>query len=297
VTIVLAGGSGFLGQKLARRLQSDGHRTLTLSRRPSGAANEIAWRPDGNAGELPRHLDGVDAIVNLAGENVFGIRWTAAKKRALRDSRILSTRTLVRAVQACAHPPRVFINGSATGYYGPHGDEPITESIPAGPDFLARLCVEWEQEARLVESRSTRLAIVRTGLPLDGDGGVLGTMLLPFKLGLGATIGSGDQFMPWIHIDDWTAMISWLITTDRAAGIFNATAPEPVTNRAFTRALGRALHRPAVLFAPAFVLHAALGEMASMLVTGQRALPAAAERLGFSFSHPTLEPALASLYL
>jgi len=297
VTIVLAGGSGFLGRKLARRLQSEGHKTITLSRRPSATGNEIAWRPDGNAGELPRHIDGVDAIVNLAGENVFGLRWTAKKKQALRNSRILSTRTLVRAVQACAHPPRVFINGSAIGYYGPHGDEPVTESIPAGSDFLARLCVEWEQEARMVESGSTRLAIVRTGLPLDGDGGALGKMLLPFKLGLGATIGSGHQFMSWIHINDWTAMVSWLITTDRAAGIFNATAPEPVTNRAFTRALGRALHRPAVLFAPAFVLHAALGEMASMLVHGQRVLPASAARLGFSFSHPTLEPALASLNL
>ena len=297
MTIVLAGGSGFLGQKLAKRLESAGHRTITLSRRPSAAGNEIAWRPDGNAGELPRHIDGVDAIVNLAGENVFALRWTAAKKQALRDSRILSTRTLVRAVQACARPPRVFINGSAVGYYGPHGDEPITEAIPPGSDFLARLCVEWEQEARAVESASTRLAIVRTGLPLDGGGGALGKMLPPFKLGLGGTIGSGDQFMSWIHIDDWTALVSWLIKNDRAAGVFNATAPTPVTNRAFTRALGRALHRPAVLFAPAFVLHAVLGEMASMLVHGQRVLPAAAEQLGFSFSHPTLEPALASLNL
>ena len=297
MTIVLAGGSGFLGQKLARRLESEGHRIITLSRRPSPAGNEIAWRPDGNAGELPRHIDGVDAIVNLAGENVFGIRWTAAKKAAIVNSRILSTRTLARAIKACAHPPRVFISGSGIGYYGAHGDEPITESVPPGSDFLARLCVEWEQEARLAESGSTRLAIVRTGLPLDGGGGALGKMLLPFKLGLGSTIGPGDQFMSWIHIDDWTAMVSWLIKTDRAAGIFNATAPEPVTNRAFTRALGRALHRPAVLFAPAFVLHTVLGDMASMLVHGQRVLPAAAEQLGFSFSYPTLEPALASLNL
>ena len=297
MTIVLAGGSGFLGQKLARRLESEGHRIITLSRRPSSAGNEIAWRPDGNAGELPRHIDGVDAIVNLAGENVFGIRWTAAKKAAIVNSRILSTRTLARAIKACAHPPRVFISGSGIGYYGAHGDEPITESVPPGSDFLARLCVEWEQEARLAESGSTRLAIVRTGLPLDGGGGALGKMLLPFKLGLGSTIGPGDQFMSWIHIDDWTAMVSWLIKTDRAAGIFNATAPEAVTNRAFTRALGRALHRPAVLFAPAFVLHTVLGDMASMLVHGQRVLPAAAEQLGFSFSYPTLEPALASLNL
>ena len=297
MTIVLAGGSGFLGRKLARRLESEGHKIITLSRRPSGARNQAAWVPDGTAGELPRLIDGVEAIVNLAGESVAGLRWTAAKKAAITNSRVLSTRTLARAIAACANPPRVFISGSATGYYGPHGDEPITESSPPGSDFLARLCVEWEGEARMAESRSTRLAIFRTGLPLDRDGGVLGRMLLPFKLGLGATIGSGDQYMPWIHIDDWTAMVSWLIKNDRAAGIFNVTAPEPVTNRVFTRALGRALHRPAVLSAPAFVLHAVLGEMASMLVNGQYVLPSHAEELGFHFTHHTLEPALASLNL
>jgi uncharacterized protein (TIGR01777 family) len=296
VTIVLAGGSGFLGRKLAKRLESEGHRTITLSRHPS-AGNQIPWQPDGSAGELPRHIDGVDAIVNLAGESVFGLRWTAAKKAAIANIRILSTRTLARAIAACAHPPRIFISGSGIGYYGAHGDEAVTESTPPGSDFLAGLCVEWEGEARLVESASTRVAIVRTGLPLDGDGGALAMMLLPFKLGLGATVGPGTQFMPWIHINDWTAMVSWLITNDRAAGVFNATAPEPVTNRTFTRTLGRVLHRPAVLFAPAFVLHAGLGEMASMLVYGQRALPASAEQLGFTFAYRTLEPALASLNL
>ena len=188
----------------------------------------------------------------------------------------------MRAVAACAHPPRVFISGSAIGYYGPHGDEPITESTPAGSDFLARLCVEWEAEARNVESHATRLVIVRTGLPLARDGGALAKMLLPFKLGLGATLGSGDQFMPWIHVDDWTAMVSWLIQNDRAAGAFNATAPAPVTNRTFTRTLGRVLHRPAILHAPAFVLRAALGEMASMLVD-RPARPARRARSSLDF--------------
>jgi uncharacterized protein len=191
----------------------------------------------------------------------------------------------------------VFVSGSATGYYGARGTEPITESAPHGSDFLANFCVDWEREARTAESPSTRLVIVRTGLPLDRDGGVLGKMLLPFKLGLGATLGSGHQFMPWIHIDDWTAMVSWLIKNDRAAGAFNVTAPEPVTNRAFTKTLAHVLHRPAILFAPAFVLHAVLGEMASMLVDGHRVVPAAAQQHGFSFAHPTLETALASLNL
>ena len=235
--------------------------------------------------------------MNLAGENVADRRWTAARKAALKNSRILSTRTLVRAIAACAHPPRVFINGSAIGYYGPHGDEPVTESTPAGSDFLAELCVEWEAEARNVESDATRLVIVRTGLPLDRDEGALAKMLLPFKLCLGATVASGDQFMPWIHVDDWTAMVAWLIENDRAAGVFNASAPGPVTNRTFTQALARVLHRPAILHAPAFALRAALGEMASMLIHGQRVLPAAAEQLGFRFTHRALGPALESLNL
>jgi uncharacterized protein len=296
VNIVVAGGSGFLGQKLTRRLDSEGHRTITLSRRPS-SANQIAWQPDGSAGALSRHVDGVDAIVNLAGEGIADKRWTPARKDALKNSRILSTRTLVRAVADCARPPKVFISGSAVGYYGPHGDELVTESTPPGDDFLARLCVEWEQEARKVESPSTRLAIVRTGLALDRDGGALKKMLWPFKLGLGATMGSGDHYMPWIHAADWTALVSWMIHNDRARGAFNATAPAPVTNRTFTRTLGRVLHRPAVLHAPAFVLRAALGELSSALVHGQRVLPAAAEQLGFRFTCRELEPALENLNL
>lgn len=297
MTIVIAGGSGFLGTKLCKRLASEGHRVLILSRRPSPGGDQIAWQPDGNAGALPSHLEGVDAIVNLAGENIAEKRWTAARKDALTNSRILSTRTLVRAVAACKHPPGVFVSGSAIGYYGWHGDEAVTESTPAGSDFLARLCVEWEGEARAVKSGATRLVIVRSGLPLDREGGALAKMLPPFMMGVGATVASGDQFMPWIHVDDWTAMVSWLIQNDRAAGAFNATAPGPVTNRTFTQTLARVLHRPAILHAPAFALRLALGEMASMLVHGQRVLPAAAEQLGFRFTHRTLEPALESLNL
>jgi uncharacterized protein (TIGR01777 family) len=297
VTVVLAGGSGFLGRKLARRLEDEGHKTITLSRRPSAGGTQIAWRPDGSPGALSSHLDGVDALVNLAGEGIADKRWSEARKNALWSSRILSTRTLVRAVAECAKPPKVFISGSGIGYYGAHGDEPVTESTTPGTDFLARLCVEWEQEARMVESPSTRLAIVRSGLALDRDGGALKKMLLPFKLGLGATLASGDQYTPWIHVDDWTAMVSWLIQNDRAAGAFNATAPQPVTNRTFTRTLARVLHRPALFHAPAFVLRLAIGELASALIDGQRALPAAAEQHGFRFTHRALEPALESLNL
>ena len=296
VTIVIAGGSGFLGTKLARRLQTDGHRPVTLTRGRAGA-NSVTWTPDGSPGTLPAHLEGVDAVVNLAGENIAKGRWTASRKQALRDSRLLATRTLVNAIAACARPPRAFISGSAIGYYGPRGDEQVTESTEPGSDFLARLCVEWEQEARMAASPKTRVAMVRTGLALAKDGGALGAMLLPFKFGLGATLGAGDQFMPWIHADDWTGMVSWLIQNDRADGPFNATAPEPVTNREFTHTLGRVLRRPAVLHAPAFALRAAMGEMSSMVLNGQRVLPAHAEDLGFRFTHRTLEPALRSLNL
>lgn len=296
VTIVIAGGSGFLGQKLVSRFEGDGHTVRILTRRPV-RANDIRWKPDGSAGLLPQHLDGVDAVINLAGEGIADQRWSDARKAALRNSRILATRTLVRAVAECARPPRVFVSGSAVGYYGPHGDEPLTESSPAGSDFLAQISVEWEQEARLVESPATRLAIVRTGVALSGDGGALAKMLLPFKLGLGATLGTGDQFMPWIHVDDWTGLVAWLLQNDRATGAFNASAPTPVTNRTFTRTLGRVLRRPAILHAPAFVLRAALGEMSTILLSGQRMVPARAEEMGFRFTYRTLEPALQSLNL
>lgn len=298
MTIVVAGGSGFLGRKLVRRLEDDGHRTVTLSRRATptgGASSVVQWQPDGTPGDLPRHLEGVEAVVNLAGEGLADKRWSTSRKDAIRRSRVLATRTLVRAISACAHPPRVLVSGSAIGFYGPHGDEPVVETTPPGSDFLATVCVEWEEEARAAASPDTRLVIIRTGLALGSDGGALPKMLLPFKFGLGAALGSGEQYMAWIHVDDWTSMVSWSIQNERATGALNGTAPDPVNNRTFTRTLGRVLNRPAVLHVPSFVLQAALGEMSAMLLTGQRVLPARAEQLGFRFMHRTLESALRSL--
>lgn len=293
MTIVLAGGSGFLGTKLAARLQHDRHHVVILTRRPRKDRDaDVAWHPDGSAGSLAGHLDGVDAVVNLAGENIADRRWSADRKAAIRDSRLLATRTLVRAMATCLRPPRVLVSASAVGYYGPRGDEPVTESTPPGSDFLARVCVEWEEEARAAEGPATRVAMVRSGLVLDAKGGALPRMLPPFRLGLGATIGSGQQFMSWIHVADWVSMVMWLIQSERGAGAFNATAPQPVINRDFTHTLGRVLRRPAVLRAPGLVLRVALGEMADLLITGQRALPARAEELGFKFSFHALEPAL-----
>lgn len=296
MTIVLAGGSGFLGRLLRARLEHDRHRVLNLTRRSRpDRETDITWRPDGSVGSLAGHLDGVDAVVNLAGEGVVERRWNAGRKAALRNSRLLATRTLVRAMATCQTAPRVFVSGSGIGYYGPCGDEPVTENAGPGTDFLARLCVEWEQEARVGEGPSTRVAIVRTGMVVHPRGGALARMLPPFRMALGATLGSGRQFMPWIHGGDWVALVMWLIESERADGAFNATAPAPVTNRDFTRTLARVLHRPAVFHAPEFVMKAAMGEMASILLTGQRALPARAEQMGFRFGFRELEPALKDL--
>lgn len=295
--VAIAGGSGFLGGHLRGLLERTGHRVLNLTRSPrADRPGDVAWQPNGTAGDLARHLEGIDAVVNLAGENIAATFWSDGRKAQLRESRLLATRTLVRAMAECARPPRTFVSASAVGYYGPHGDEVVTERTPPGRDFLARLCVDWEQEARAV-SPKTRLAVVRSGLVLSGDGGALKKMLLPFKLGLGATLGSGTQFMPWIHVDDWVALVIWLIATERALGAFNAAAPTPVTNRSFTRTLGKVLRRPAIFHAPAFVLRIGLGELADMLLTGQRVIPAGAEELGFRFTHRELEPALRSLNL
>jgi len=298
LTVVLAGGSGFLGSRLRAQLERDGHRVLNLTRSPSpDRPGDLAWQPDGSPGQLSAHLEDAHAVVNLAGENIAGTFWSEGRKAQLRNSRLLATRTIVRAIAACERPPKALISASAVGYYGPHGDEVVTERTPPGSDFLARLCVDWEQEARAGASAKTRLAIVRSGVVLAADGGALKKMVLPFKLGLGATLGSGDQYMPWIHVDDWVSLVTWLIGAERAVGVFNASAPEPVTNRDFTRTLGRVVRRPAVFHAPAFVLKIGLGELADMLLTGQRVLPAAAEELGFRFAHRELEPALRSLNL
>ena len=298
MTVVLAGGSGFLGNRLRVQLEVAGHRVVNLTRSPrADRAGDVAWQPEGAPGQLSPHLEGVDAVINLAGENIADGSWSEARKAQLRDSRLVATRCIVRAMAACERPPGVLVSGSAVGYYGPHGDEVVTERTPPGSGFLAKLCEDWEQEAWAGTSTQTRLAIVRSGLVLGAEGGALKKMILPFKLGLGATLGSGDQYMPWIHLDDWVAMVIWLIGADRASGAFNASAPTPVTNRDFTRTLARVLWRPAVLQAPAFVLNLALGEMSSMLLTGQRVIPAAAEEMGFRFAYRELEPALRSLSL
>jgi uncharacterized protein (TIGR01777 family) len=293
--IVVAGGSGFLGTPLRRDLVNDGHTVVNLTRDVAPTApGDVTWTPDGTAGAWATALNGADAVVNLAGTGIADKRWSDARKQAIRSSRLRATRSLVAACVRSPVPPRAFVSASAVGYYGPHGDERVTEATPAGTDFLADVCVEWEREAAKA-SAATRVAIVRTGLVLHPEGGALRPMLLPFKLGVGGPIASGRQFMPWIHRDDWSGLVRWLISHRSAQGPFNASAPEPVTSKEFAQSLGRALHRPAILPVPAVALRLLLGEMADLLVTGHRAVPSRALEIGFPFRFTRLDDALRDL--
>jgi uncharacterized protein (TIGR01777 family) len=293
--IVIAGGSGFLGRALHTRLLEEGHPVTVLTRQPRvGARGDVAWTPNGSAGEWAQALEGADAIVNLAGEGIADRRWNDARKEALKSSRILATRSLVRAIAQLKRPPSVFASASGVGYYGASGDELLTESSPPGSDFLADLCVEWEREAEQAAA-VTRVSLLRNGLVLHPEGGTLGKMLLPFRLGVGGPLGSGSQYMSWIHISDWVNLVLWILHTPDARGAFNVTAPNPVTNAEFSRTLGRVLRRPAFLPVPGFELRILFGELAISMLTGQRVVPARAEGMRFQFMFGELEAALSNL--
>jgi len=300
--VVVAGGTGFLGRPLVEALAVHRHDVVVLTRRgaatpASAGARAVHWDPNGATGPWAAGLDGAGAVVNLAGESIAARRWSAEHKRRILDSRINATRSLVGAIEAVASRPAIFVSGSAVGYYGPLGDEIVTETTPAGSDFLARVCAQWEAEANRASSPQTRVVCIRTGLVLEKDGGALPQMLPPFKLGAGGPVGSGRQYWPWIHRADWIGLVRWTLQTAAASGPINATAPNPVTNKEFARALGRALHRPAFMPAPAFALRLMLGEMAdALLLSGQRAVPATAQRLGFAFRHTDVETALQAIF-
>lgn len=303
--IVIAGGSGFLGRALTGRLLADGHAVSALSRRAAALSSraadppradspaEVAWSPDGTAGPWAYAIDGSDAVVNLAGESIAGHRWTAAQKARILDSRILATRSLVAAIKAAATPPAVFISGSAQGYYGSRGDDVLTEEAAPGRDFLAGVCAAWEREALAARPLVKRLVLVRSGLVLDRSEGALPQMLRPFRLYAGGPVGSGRQYMSWIHRDDWVNLIRWALTNEAVDGPINATAPHPMRNAEIARAIGRALGLPSVMPTPAFAVRLALGEMAgALLLSSQRVVPARATALGFTFRFPDLDEAL-----
>ena len=285
--VLVTGGTGLVGRPACDTLRAAGHAVTIVSRDPGRVpARAIGW--DGQRAAMPE----TDAIVNLAGESNAGGRWTAARKAAIRNSRVEATRALVDAAAAASPRPKVLVNASGVGYYGAHGDEPLDETAAAGTDFLARLCVEWEAEARRAEALGVRVVVVRLGVVLAPDGGALSAMLLPFRAALGGPIGGGRQWMSWVHRDDVVGLLREAVGNTEYAGPVNATSPNPVTNRDFARALGRALHRPTVLPVPGIGLRLLMGEMATMLLTGQRVLPKAAERLGYAWQQPELPAAL-----
>lgn len=299
--IVIAGASGFIGSMLADQLWADFHELVLLSRHPSAEVSLpkkqwVSWQAI-PGGEWQATLDGADGVINLAGEPIAGKRWSKTQKALLRSSRIDSTRAIVEAIGKAQVKPKFLINGSAVGYYGPCGNEVVTEAAKPGNDFLGQLCAEWEAEARKAEAFGVRVVLLRTGIVLDKGKGALAKMVAPFKMFAGGPLGSGEQWMPWIHIDDELGLIRFLMENSAAQGPINATAPNPVTNEEFSRALGRVLGRPSWASVPASVLSVVVGEMAEMLLNGQRAVPEAATKLGYRFKHDNVLDALGSLNL
>lgn len=297
--VIITGGAGLIGRALTANLTADGNEVIILSRAPERAtdlpAGVRAERWDARSADgWGGVADGCDAIVNLAGESLSA-RWTAKRKRRIRESRLNGGQAVVEAVERARVKPRVVIQASGAGYYGPRGDEEVLEDAPAGSDFLGRTAVEWENSTAAVESLGVRRAVIRSGVVLSTTGGAFPLMLLPFRLFAGGPFGSGRQWFPWIHIADQVRAIRFLIENDAAQGPFNLTAPGPVTNADFGRALGRVLRRPSFVPAPAFALRLFLGEMSTVLLDGQRAVPRHMLDFGFTFRFPEVEAALRDL--
>ena len=300
--ILVSGSTGLVGSALVDRLRRDGQEVIrlvrpasTLKQAKSDAPQVIVWDP-GNT-TLDSSADGADAVVHLAGASIAGGRWTAERKRILRDSRIAATRNLVAALGKLTRPPRAFIAASAIGYYGDRGDEELTESSAPGADFLAQLARDWEAESLRAGEFGARVAMLRFGIILDKQGGALPQMMLPFRLGVGGRVGPGRQWMSWIALADIIEIIRFAINNQEAAGPVNAVAPHPVRNAEFAKQLAAVLHRPALFPAPAFALRLALGaELAQMLLlSSQMVLPTKLEQLGYRFLWPDLQPALQNI--
>ncbi len=295
--VVIAGGSGLLGQALAGHLVEQHQEVVVLTRRAGPSRHgyrEVEWHPDGTAGTWAREVDGADVVVNLAGNGIADRRWTAERKKSLRASRIDSTRSLIAAVRSAQSRPATFVQASAVGIYGTSlDDRTFDERSAPGTDFLSQLAVDWEHEAKPAEEIGCRLVVIRTGLVLSNRGGALPPMARPFRMFVGGPIGTGRQYLSWITIDDWVSMVAWAISKADVSGPLNATAPHPVTNADFSAALARALSRPNLLPVPSFALRALFGEMAdAILLKGQRVVPAKAVSHGFAFANADLDQAL-----
>jgi uncharacterized protein (TIGR01777 family) len=293
VNVAISGASGLIGAALIASLQAGGHRAIPLVRRaPRPGEDALRWDPASGT-ITPAGPSVADAIVHLAGDSVMGLRWTADKKRRIRESRTIATRLLVQTLTRLAKPPAVLVCASGVGYYGSRGDEVLSEESRPGTGFLADLAREWEAATATAIAQGIRVVNLRLGVVLSANGGALTKMLTPFRLGLGGVIGDGAQWMSWIALDDVTGAIRHALTTDALRGPVNAVAPAPVTNAEFTRTLGRALGRPTLVPLPAFAARLALGEMADeLLLASQRVVPARLQASGYRFRYPTLEDAL-----
>jgi len=293
VIVAVTGAGGLVGSALVSSLAAGGHRVIPLVRRaPRPGEDALGWDPSSGA-LTPAGPAVADAIVHLAGESIMGLRWTAAKKRRIRESRTTATRLLVQSLTRLAKPPAVFVCASGIGYYGNRGDEMLTEESRPGTGFLAEVGREWEAATATAITQGLRVVNVRLGVVLSAQGGALAKMLAPFRLGMGGVIGDGAQWMSWIALDDVIGAIRHTLATDALRGPVNVVAPAPVTNAEFTRLLGRVLERPTLVPLPAFAARLALGEMADeLLLTSQRVVPARLQASGYRFRYPTLEGAL-----
>jgi uncharacterized protein len=298
--LLVTGASGSLGSAVCDALLARGDEAVGLSRDPERARQgnpTVTWHAWNPTAERPpaSALDGVDGVVNLIGEPIDQ-RWTEAAKRRIRDSRARATKNLVDAISASEPRPKKLVSQSGVGYYGDRGDALVDESTGPGSSFDSEVCVAWEEAAREAEKVGVRVVVTRTGLVLDPEHGLLNQLLLPFRLGVGGPLAGGGQYMPWIHVDDEVRLLLWALDTDLASGTYNATAPNPVTNREFSKALGRALGRPAVVPLPKLALKLRFGgDLGEVVAGGQRAVPRRAVDDGFEFRHPELEPALRDL--
>ena len=295
VQIVVTGSSGLIGSTLVRSLRAEGHEVVRLVRRAPAAADERRWDPTTRTLD-PAVLDPADAVVHLAGAGIGDKRWSEDYKQEVLRSRIDGTTTIATAIAQCANPPKVLLSSSAVGWYGDTGDEAVDESTPSGQGFLADLVRQWEESAAPAQAANVRVVHVRTGVVLSADGGALGKVLPLFKLGLGGRLGSGRQWMSWISIADQIAAMRFLLERSDLAGPVNATAPEPVRNRDYTKALGRAVRRPALAIVPAAALRLALGEFADEgVLVSQRVVPARLEEAGFLFTYADIDAALSAI--
>ena len=292
-TVAITGASGFLGSAVAASLKRSGTRVLKLVRRPAAADDEVSWDPEASTVESDK-LAGIDAVLHLAAESIAGV-WTAAKKRRILESREHGTRLLATAIASLDRPPRALVSVSGIGYYGDAGDRVLTESAPPGDDFIARVCIAWEAATRPAANAGIRVVTPRMGLVLHPSGGALRVMLPAFRLGLGGTLGSGRQWLSWISLPDAVRVLRFAIEKEDLRGPVNAAAPEPVRNRDFTRAMGRAVGRPTIFSVPAFALRAATGGMAeALLLSSQRVIPQVLQDAGFRFELPSIGAALAA---